>query len=254
MRSFIILCLLAAAASDKLGYNYQPVAHSGSGLSFVPGGLSSGISGIGSLGGSSISGIAGSFGSGGGLGLGDASGLGEPSVGSSSVAASYSSPTQYEKEFFTYTAPEEDFNEVKGSNEAVNSLKKNIRVIFIKGPENRGLENAVINLAKHATEDKTAIYVLQKQSHIGDLANKLNDVQNLNTQKPEVHFIKYRTPQDAVHAQQTIQSQYDELSGNSQSYDGGVAPVLDFASQAPVQAAVLNAPANSYLPASVIRP
>ncbi|SPP81078.1 Hypothetical predicted protein [Drosophila guanche] len=44
MRQFSLIlcfCLAAVASADKLGYNYQPVAHSPSGLSFQPSGLPS---------------------------------------------------------------------------------------------------------------------------------------------------------------------------------------------------------------------
>ncbi|XP_054087796.1 mesenchyme-specific cell surface glycoprotein-like [Zeugodacus cucurbitae] len=284
MRAFFVLCLATVAYADKLGYNYHPVGHSDSGLSFAPGGSSGsigglggsgGLGGLGGLGGSgglgglgsggSLGGLGGGLGGSGGSGslggLGGSSGGlgglgGSGDIGSSgSVGPSYSAPAQAEfnKEFFSYSAPEQDFDDAGASQDVANSLKKNLRVIFIKGPENRGLENAALQLAKHAAEDQTAIYVLQKQSDIGDLAKKLNSIQGQSAHKPEVHFVKYRTPEDAANAQRAIQSQYDQLGGNSQSHDGGVAPVHNFASQAPVEAPEVHAPRNSYLPSSIIR-
>ncbi|XP_039961698.1 uncharacterized protein LOC120775512 isoform X6 [Bactrocera tryoni] len=233
MRAFIVLCLVAAASADKLGYNYRPVGHSDSGLSFAPGGSS----GLGGLGGSG--------------------GLGDSDIGNSgSVGPSYSAPAapaEFNKEFFSYTAPEGEFDDADAGQDVANLLKKNLRVVFIKGPENRGLENAALQLAKHAADDQTAIYVLQKQSDIGDLAKKLNSINSQSAHKPEVHFVKYRTPEDAANAQRAIQSQYDQLGGPSQSHDGGAAPVHNFASQAPVQAPEVHAPRNSYLPSSIIR-
>ncbi|XP_054081329.1 mesenchyme-specific cell surface glycoprotein-like [Zeugodacus cucurbitae] len=284
MRAFFVLCLATVAYADKLGYNYHPVGHSDSGLSFAPGGSSGSIGGLGGsgglggLGGLGGSGGLGGFGSGGSLGglggglggsggSGSLGGLGGSSGGlgglggsgdigsSGSVGPSYSAPAQAEfnKEFFSYSAPEQDFDDAGASQDVANSLKKNLRVIFIKGPENRGLENAALQLAKHAAEDQTAIYVLQKQSDIGDLAKKLNSIQGQSAHKPEVHFVKYRTPEDAANAQRAIQSQYDQLGGSSQAHDGGVAPVHNFASQAPVQAPEVHAPRNAYLPSSIIR-
>ncbi|XP_069961745.1 uncharacterized protein [Bactrocera oleae] len=262
MRAFFVLCLATVAYADKLGYNYRPVGHSDTGLSFAPGG-SSGLGGLGSsdgLGGSGGLGGLSGLGSGGNLGGlgGSGSGLGglggSGDIGNSgSVGPSYSAPAEFNKEFFSYTAPEEEFNDADAGQDIANSLKKNLRVIFIKGPENRGLENAALQLAKHAAEDQTAIYVLQKQSDIGDLANKLNSINSQSAHKPEVHFVKYRTPEDAANAQRAIQSQYDQLGGNSQAHDGGVAPVHNFASQAPVQAPEVHAPRNAYLPSSIIR-
>ncbi|XP_011198314.2 pupal cuticle protein 36a [Bactrocera dorsalis] len=319
MRAFVVMCFVALATADKLGYNYQPVGHSDSGLSFTPGssglgggstgglgglgglsggpsaglgglsgglggslgglggGLSGGLSGTGgpsglkgygglgdgasgglsSLGGS-IGGLAGLNGGLGGLsgglagnlgGLGgsssgslesnsdgndssDSSSSSGPNSSSSSSSAGAPGAVEYEKEFYTYTADDNDFDEPEANDQANRSVKKNIRVIFIKGPENNALENAAINLARQASEQKTAIYVLQKQTSVSDLANKLQDSHDAQSHQPEVHFVKYRTPEDAANAQKAIQAQYDQLDGPSQAHDGGVAPVHNFASPA----------------------
>ncbi|KAH8283933.1 hypothetical protein KR054_005460, partial [Drosophila jambulina] len=274
-RSFLfplqVMCLVAVACADKLGYNYQPVGHSGSGLSFTPGGgsigggsigggsIGGGSIGGGSIGGGSIGGsigggsIGGSIGSGAGLGS-----LGSLGGGSDSLSApvSYSAPApaaELEKEFFTFTANEQDFDEPQQLERVSSALNKALRVVFIKGPENRGLENAALALAKQAAQQETAIYVLNKQADIGDLASKLNAIRSNNNNKPEVHFVKYRTPEDAANAQRAIQGQYDQLGGTSQAVNGGVAPVLNFASAGPVRQATAQSPDNSYLPSSVFR-
>ncbi|XP_018791260.1 PREDICTED: uncharacterized protein LOC108970378 [Bactrocera latifrons] len=229
MRAFIVLCLFAATCADNLGYNYRPEGHTDAGLSFAPGGSSGGLGGLGSYGG--------------------------PGGAATQVSPSYSAPAaEFDKEFYSYTADEDDFNEPAGSEQLDALLKKNLRVVFVKGPENNGLENAALNLAKLAAEQKTAIYVLQKQADLGDLANKLQSQHDLTGHKPEVHFVKYRTPEDAVNAQHAIQSQYDQLGGNSQSHYGGVAPVHNFASEATRQAPrIASAPGATYLPSSIIR-
>ncbi|KAH8417821.1 hypothetical protein KR222_006430, partial [Zaprionus bogoriensis] len=297
-----VMCLVAVACADKLGYNYQPVGHSDSGLSFSPGsggsigggsigggGIGGGSLGGGSLGGGSLGGGSlggGSLGGGslGGLGgLGDLdSGLGGGSLGGLSggsigggnlgglsggnlgglsgggldAPVSYNAPApaaELEKEFFTFTANEQDFDEPQALEKVSSSLNKGLRVVFIKGPENRGLENAALALAKQAAQQETAIYVLNKQADIGDLASKLNAIRSNTNNKPEVHFVKYRTPEDAANAQRAIQSQYDSLGGSSQAHNGGVAPVLNFASQGPVRQASAKSPDNSYLPTSIFR-
>ncbi|XP_032305660.2 putative mediator of RNA polymerase II transcription subunit 17 [Drosophila ananassae] len=286
MRAFIVMCLVAVACADKLGYNYQPVGHSSSGLSFAPGSgsigggsLGSGSLGGGSLGGGSLGG--GSLG-GGSLGGGSLGGgllgsgsLGGGSLGGGSLGAglgslggsigggdalsapvSYSAPAptgELEKEFFTFSANEQDFDEPQQLEKVSSALNKALRVVFIKGPENRGLENAALALAKQAAQQETAIYVLNKQADIGDLASKLNAIRNNNNNKPEVHFVKYRTPEDAANAQRAIQSQYDQLGGSSQAHDGGVASALNFASAGPIQKANAQIPDNAYLPTSVFR-
>ncbi|KAL7727157.1 hypothetical protein ACLKA6_016116 [Drosophila palustris] len=283
MRAFIVMCLVAVACADKLGYNYQPVGHSNSGLSFAPGSgsigggsigggsigggsigggsIGGGSIGGGSIGGGSIGGgsIGGdSFGNGlgnlgGGSGLGNLGGIGG---GSLDAPVSYNAPApaaELEKEFFTFTANEQDFDEPQSLEKVSSSLNKALRVVFIKGPENRGLENAALALAKQAAQQETAIYVLNKQADIGDLANKLNAIRSNTNNKPEVHFVKYRTPEDAANAQRAIQGQYDSLGGSSQAHNGGVAPVLNFASQGPVRQATAKSPENAYLPTSIFR-
>ncbi|KAH8417612.1 hypothetical protein KR222_002728 [Zaprionus bogoriensis] len=308
MRAFVVLCLVAVACADKLGYNYQPVGHSSSGLSFAPGSGSgsigslgggsnygsldgglggsglggSGLSGLGGLsgsglggsglGGSGLSGLGGSGlgglgGSGlgssglsglGGSGLGGLGGLGGSGLGSSGLdgPVSYNAPApaaELNKEFFTYTANEEDFDEPQALEKVSSSVNKGLRVVFIKGPENRGLENAALALAKQAADQQTAIYVLNKQADIGDLANKLNAIRSNTNNKPEVHFVKYRTPEDAANAQRAIQSQYDSLGGTSQNHNGGVANALNFASAPHYRQPNAQIPENSYLPSSVLR-
>ncbi|XP_039968590.1 uncharacterized protein LOC120780363 [Bactrocera tryoni] len=227
MRSFIVLCLLATTFADKLGYNYQPVPHSSEGLSFTPGAL-----------------------------IGPAPNTLAP-VAPAPVASAPVAPApvqiEYEKEFYTYTAPQEETNDAADIGNIANSLKKNLRVIFIRAPENKALENAAVNLAKQTTEEKTAIYVLTKQADIGSLAQKLQNIGTQSSSKPEVHFVKYRTPQDAEKAQQAIQQQYESLPGSSHHSNGGSAQVLNFASQAPATAAPAPvAPGSQYLPANAV--
>ncbi|KAH8417820.1 hypothetical protein KR222_006425, partial [Zaprionus bogoriensis] len=233
--------LLAVACADKLGYNYQPVEHSNSGLSFLPGntGISQGQTQFGYV----PPAVSGSI-------------AREPLIsGTPAVEQAYEAPAELTKEFFTYTANEEDFQAPANAEQLSNNLRRNLRVVFIKSPENNGLENAALALAKHSAEQQTAIYVLNKQANINDLANKLNTIHNTNNNKPEVHFVKYRTPEDAANAQRAIQDQYDQLGGVTSHQEGGVAPVLNFASRAPAPApaAIPQEPQNSYLPASVLR-
>ncbi|ALC46137.1 TwdlH, partial [Drosophila busckii] len=237
MRAFVLLCLVAFACADKLGYNYQPVGHSGAGdgdatgptrhsLNFQP----------------SESRFQ------------PSAHIAEPT----GQAANYAAPqAELEKEFYTYSANEQDFDEPQALDRVNAAVNKALRVVFIKGPENRGLEDAALALAKQAAQQETAIYVLNKQTDLGELAQKFNAVRNNVNNKPEVHFVKYRTQEDALNAQRAIQGQYDQLGGTSQAHDGGVASALNFASQAPAEvrehASEASAPGPSYLPANIFR-
>jgi len=182
--------------------------------------------------------------------------------GGGSISPALSGPVSYNaapqagvtKEFYSFYANDADFEDREGLQRALASIKKNVRVIFIKSPENRGYENAVLALAKQAAQQQTAIYVLHKQTDINELAQKFNAVRQNANKKPEVHFVKYRTPEDAANAQKAIQSQYDQLGGSSQSINGGVANAINFASQgaAPARSAPQQAPQSNYLPASIL--
>ncbi|TDG51997.1 hypothetical protein AWZ03_001667 [Drosophila navojoa] len=161
-------------------------------------------------------------------------------------------PEEFNKEFYTYAAPEEDFADREATQQIANMLKRRLRVLFIKSPEHQGLTNAALQLAKQSSEQRTAIYVLTKQADVGELAQRLQSEKQKFEHKPEVHFVKYRTPEDAVRAQQLIQQQFNALGGSSHSSDEGVAPVLDFSSapivdeRSPAQGSV----GSKYLPAA----
>ncbi|XP_005190009.3 uncharacterized protein LOC101898686 [Musca domestica] len=218
MRGFFIIVLLAAANAEKLGYNYSSggsthgfgnrFKHRGRTTTAAPTPVDNGVA------------------TGNNIGLG-----GFPAdTNAREQYQSLESQPEFNKEFYSYTAPEEEFNDIDGSQRLAATMRKNLRVVFIKTPENNGLANAALQLAKQSAESKTAIYVLSKQPDIAELANKLKTVQQNSNEKPEVHFVKYRTPEDALRAQQIIQQEYDSLGGTSRYSNEGEAPVLDFAS------------------------
>ncbi|XP_068153949.1 uncharacterized protein TwdlQ [Drosophila tropicalis] len=239
MRGFVLMSLVTMAAAAKLGYNYQAAAGD---RRFA--------------------------------GLIDDEATGFSAVGSQQQHQQQQqqqhqqqqplapSDDEFSKEFYTYSAPEEDFADRDATDQIATMLKRNLRVLFIKSPEHQGLTNAALQLAKQASEQRTAIYVLTKQADVGQLAQRLQAENQNQSHKPEVHFVKYRTPEDAVRAQQLIQQQFDALGGSSRSSDEGVAPVLDFSSaptsvqskESSAQAQVAGGVPNSkYLPAASLR-
>ncbi|KAM7361118.1 uncharacterized protein ACRADG_009967 [Cochliomyia hominivorax] len=119
----------------------------------------------------------------------------------------------FQKEFFYLSAPPEEYEPPKDLDKQLASLKKNLRVVFIKAPESNGLEKAALQLAQQSANAQTAIYVLTKQHDAADLAQKLQNIQPSKPQQPEVAFIKYRTQEEAEHAQRIIQAQYEALDG-----------------------------------------
>ncbi|XP_039495237.1 transcription factor kayak [Drosophila santomea] len=246
MRGFLLLFLIASASAAKLGYNYQAAAGD---RRFA------------------------------GLIDAEATGFSSTStqqqqqqqqqhqqqelVQQNTQQQTPAAADEFSKEFYTYAAPEEEFADREATEHIASMLKRNLRVLFIKSPEHQGLTNAALQLAKQASEQRTAIYVLSKQADVAQLAQRLANENQAQSHKPEVHFVKYRTPEDAVRAQQLIQQQFDSLGGSSRSSDEGIAPVLDFSSapaainvqeqneaQNQVQAVT---PLTKYLPAALLR-
>ncbi|XP_036324995.1 uncharacterized protein LOC118738178, partial [Rhagoletis pomonella] len=126
MRAVLILCsVISATYAASLGYNYE----SNNGPS-----LGGGLSG-GQVGGPSYGGLAAA-----GPSYSGPATFGPSYSGPSSSGPSYNAPAEFNKEYFTYTAPEHEFDDAGNNDQLANSLKKNLRVIFIKGPENTGLE------------------------------------------------------------------------------------------------------------------
>ncbi|XP_055384023.1 H/ACA ribonucleoprotein complex subunit 1-like [Condylostylus longicornis] len=221
MRGFMVLCFIAVASAAQLpGYNYQgPSGAASTNFGSVGGGFGGGF------GGGHGGGFGGGHGGGFGGGHGGSGGGGGGAFGGFGGSAA---PAVWNKQYFIHSAPEDALSDGAGADGSRAALNKNLRVVFIKAPENKGLENAALQLAKSASEDKTAIYVLNKQTDLAELQNKLSQISDHNANKPEVHFVKYNTPEEAEHAQHTIQSQYDSLQGPTSVSNEGVAPVQNF--------------------------
>ncbi|XP_039960292.1 mediator of RNA polymerase II transcription subunit 15-like [Bactrocera tryoni] len=137
-------------------------------------------------------------------------------------------PTYYNKEYYYLSAPQENYELPPDFNNLLSKMKKNLRVVFIKAPEQNGLTKTALQLLKDSQQPKTAIYVLTKQHNAAELAKKLQQQPGLAHQKPEVIFIKYRTRQEAEHAQRTIQSQYESLNGPNHFNFESVVPTQNF--------------------------
>ncbi|KAM8704829.1 hypothetical protein ACLKA7_009308 [Drosophila subpalustris] len=134
--------------------------------------------------------------------------------GSHQATDQYQDHADFRKHFYAFEAPYDSAEEADLVEHkiAANSLK-NLQVVFIKAPENKAVQGALNALVKQTSEDKTAIYVLNKQTDPNELASKITAVQTQRKHKPQVHFVKYRTDAEAAHAQQHIQAQYGGAAG-----------------------------------------
>ncbi|XP_030370418.1 uncharacterized protein LOC115621036 [Scaptodrosophila lebanonensis] len=102
--------------------------------------------------------------------------------------------------------------------------RKHYRIVFIKAPT-PSVSKASLRIKQAPTEEKTIIYVLTKKPDPVDLQAAFEQAAPKPPSKPEVFFIKYKTQEEAAHAQRTIQAQYDQLGGTTQISDEGIAPV-----------------------------
>ncbi|KAH8295381.1 hypothetical protein KR018_010437, partial [Drosophila ironensis] len=138
----------------------------------------------------------------------------------------YQDHADFHKHFYAFEAPydsaeEGDLVETK----LADLSQKNLQVVFIKAPENKAVVGALNALAKQSSEDKTAIYVLNKQTDAHDLASQLTALKAQHKHKPQVHFVKYRTEEEAAQAQKHIQAQY---GGAGYQPQGGQASSLGY--------------------------
>ncbi|XP_073828522.1 uncharacterized protein [Musca autumnalis] len=226
MNSFVLIAcatvLLSCAHARpdvSLGYHYHPDQTSGgASVLSVPDSSSSSSS--------SYEGSSGFGGSSFGVGGGSQFNSGGSSYSQSSYVVggqeAFGAPV-ITKHFYLHTAPEDNDGQeiVKYIN--IGRPQKNYRVVFIDAPSNTNNKAKVIaNVAP--TEEKTAIYVLSKKNNALDINTEVVTPAPVNN-KPEVFFIKYKTPEEAIHAQHTIQAQYDALGGTSESHNEGTIPV-----------------------------
>lgn len=113
------------------------------------------------------------------------------------------------KDFYIHKAPVESADAAVSRQITVGRPEKHYRIVFITAPE---YTNSAAQLSAEIAqkEEKTIIYVLSKKPDgldLGDIAIPAPT----KASKPEVYFIKYKTQEEAEHAQKEIQ-------GNSLSF------------------------------------
>ncbi|KAL7727370.1 hypothetical protein ACLKA6_003028 [Drosophila palustris] len=129
------------------------------------------------------------------------------------------------KDIYVHVPPAEDAEERYPQPPVpVAPPRKHYRIVFIKSPT-PSVNKAALRIKQAPVEEKTIIYVLTKKPDPLDLQTAIEEAAPKQISKPEVFFIKYKTQEEAAHAQRTIQAQYDQLGGTTQISDEGVAPV-----------------------------
>ncbi|XP_050743425.1 uncharacterized protein LOC108033113 [Drosophila biarmipes] len=128
------------------------------------------------------------------------------------------------KQFYSISPAEDPEDlEPRTKHLVIGQPRRNYRVIFIRAPG--GNSDQVKYTAELAPqEERTVIYVLtRKQAELE--ATDITEAKPQVEQKPDVFFIKYKTNDEAAAAQREIQTQYDQLGGNTEISAPYVAPV-----------------------------
>ncbi|XP_073816604.1 uncharacterized protein [Musca autumnalis] len=146
-----------------------------------------------------------------------------PSQTNAATGGLYGAHPLITKRFFIHSAPEEYGVEVQEHDIAVGTPRKNYNVVFVKAPAEKQ-QKVKVRVTPALNEEKTAVYVLSKKAD-APIVETLVQEPVTTTSKPEVAFIKYRTNEEAEHAQHKIQAEYDRLGGSTSVSDEGVSVV-----------------------------
>ncbi|XP_065357065.1 uncharacterized protein LOC135951351 [Calliphora vicina] len=126
-------------------------------------------------------------------------------------------------EYFHYTAPD-DVNDVTDARRLAGLLHPQ-RVVFIKNPENNIFSRTAEELAK---QQSLNIYVLQRQMDFAGLRSQLQEIRDRVEHKPNVQFIKYRTPDDIERAKQAVYNDFESIPGPSKYHQNHQTPIYEF--------------------------
>ncbi|ALC45827.1 TwdlG [Drosophila busckii] len=139
-------------------------------------------------------------------------------------AGAYQPHATVSKDIYVHVPPaEEEAQHYQPAPLPVAPPRKHYRIVFIKAPT-PSVSKTALRVQQAPVEEKTIIYVLTKKPDPLELQTAIQEAPK-QISKPEVFFIKYKTQEEAAHAQRTIQAQYDQLGGTTQVSDEGVAPV-----------------------------
>uniref|UniRef100_A0A6P4E678 Uncharacterized protein LOC108039472 n=1 Tax=Drosophila rhopaloa TaxID=1041015 RepID=A0A6P4E678_DRORH len=130
------------------------------------------------------------------------------------------------KQFYSIS-PAEDPEDVepKTRHLVIGQPRRNYRVIFIRAP-GANSERVKYTAELAPQEERTVIYVLTRKQQELEATDIVAPQEKLQAeQKPDVFFIKYKTNDEAAAAQKEIQTQYDQLGGNTEILAPYVAPI-----------------------------
>lgn len=130
------------------------------------------------------------------------------------------------KQFYSISPAEDPEDlEPRSKHLVIGQPRRNYRVIFIRAPAASG-ERVKYTAELAPQEERTVIYVLTKKQPELEATDIVAPPEKPQAeQKPDIFFIKYKTNEEAAAAQKEIQTQYDQLGGNTEIAAPYVAPV-----------------------------
>lgn len=130
------------------------------------------------------------------------------------------------KQFYSISPAEDPEDlEPRTKHLVIGQPRRNYRVIFIRAPTGNS-EHVKYTAELAPQEERTVIYVLTRKQQELEAADIMAPQQKSQVeQKPDVFFIKYKTNDEAAAAQREIQTQYDQLGGNTEIAAPYVAPI-----------------------------
>ncbi|BFG01659.1 uncharacterized protein DMAD_01357 [Drosophila madeirensis] len=133
------------------------------------------------------------------------------------------------KQFYSISPAEEPEElQPRTKHLVIGQPRRNYRIIFIRAPS-ASSEQLKYTAELAPQEERTVIYVLTRKPQelqAEDIVAPQQQQQPAAAdQKPDIFFIKYRTNEEAAAAQREIQTQYDQLGGNTEISAPYVAPV-----------------------------
>ncbi|XP_061386723.1 uncharacterized protein LOC133321657 [Musca vetustissima] len=146
-----------------------------------------------------------------------------PTQSNAATGGLYGAQPLITKRFFIHSAPEEEGVEVQNHDIAVGTPRKNYNVVFVKAPAEKQ-QKIKVRVTPAVNEEKTAVYVLSKKND-APIVETFVQEPSTTTSKPEVAFIKYRTNEEAEHAQHHIRAEYERLGGTTSVSDEGVSAI-----------------------------
>ncbi|XP_068154805.1 uncharacterized protein TwdlZ [Drosophila tropicalis] len=147
-----------------------------------------------------------------------------PSINGQDTAPNVAAPI-ITKQFFTISAAEdEEDKQPRTKHLVIGQPRRNYRIIFIRAPTG-GSDQLKYTAELAPQEERTVVYVLTRKQQELQAEDIVAQPRPESEHRPEIFFIKYRTHEEAAAAQREIQTQYDQLGGNTEQAAPYVAPI-----------------------------